>query len=91
MSLSKETKEKIILEHGKDAKDTGLTEVQIAILTEEIKQLTAHMIANKKDNHSKSGLQKKVSRRRALLVYLKSESFERYTSLLENLNLKEIK
>jgi len=90
MALSKEQKQELINRFGKDAKDTGAVEVQVAILTAEIQQLTKHMIANKKDNHSKLGLHKKVSKRRSLLAYLKRESFERYEALLKELNLKDI-
>ena len=90
MALTKAQKAEIIKQFGKDAKDTGAPEVQIAILTKEIEQLTVHMIANKKDNHSKLGLHKKVSKRRSLLAYLKRESFERYEKLLKELNLKDI-
>ena len=90
MALSKTQKAEIVSKYGKDAKDTGRPEVQIAILTVEIQQLTKHMIENKKDNHSKLGLHKKVSKRRSLLAYLKRESFERYEKILNELNLKDI-
>jgi small subunit ribosomal protein S15 len=90
MALTKEQKQELVKKYGKDANDTGAIEVQVAILTEEIKLLTAHMIANKKDNHSKLGLHKKVSKRRSLLAYLKKESFERYEAILKELNLKDI-
>jgi small subunit ribosomal protein S15 len=90
MALTKQQKADIIKQFGKDAKDTGAPEVQVAILTQEIKQLTVHMIANKKDNHSKLGLHKKVSKRRSILAYLRNESFERYEKLLKELNLKDI-
>jgi small subunit ribosomal protein S15 len=90
MALTKQQKAEIVAKFGKDAQDTGAPEVQIAILTKEIEQLTVHMIANKKDNHSKLGLHKKVSKRRSLLAYLKRESFERYEKLLKELNLKDI-
>ncbi|BDU67690.1 MAG: 30S ribosomal protein S15 [Candidatus Tyloplasma litorale] len=89
MAITKERKEQIIKSFGKDEKDTGKTEVQIAILTEEILQLTEHMKVNKKDKHSKLGLYKKVSQRASLLKYLKSESEERYKELLEALNLRK--
>ena len=90
MALTKQEKAEIVSKFGKDAKDTGAPEVQIAILTKEIELLTVHMISNKKDNHSKLGLHKKVSKRRSLLAYLKGESFERYEKLLKELNLKDI-
>lgn len=89
MALAKEIKIELTKKYGSNEKDTGRTEVQVAILTTEIKSLTEHMIANKKDNHSKLGLQKKVSKRRALLAYLKKEDLNRYKELISKLNLKD--
>lgn len=88
MAISKETKAKLIKEFGSSAKDTGRTEVQIAILTEEIKSLTVHMVANKKDQISKRGLYKKVSQRRSLLTYLKRKDINRYREILKKLDLR---
>ncbi len=88
MAISKSTKEKIIKEVGGNDKNTGMTEVQITILTAEIKSLTAHMIVNKKDNISKRGLQKKVSKRKSLLTYLKRKDIERYRAILKKLELR---
>ena len=73
MPISKATKEKIIQEVGASKENTGMTEVQITTLTAEIKSLTDHMILNKNGNISKRGLQKKVSKRKSLLTYLKGK------------------
>ena len=88
MAISKATKEKIIQEVGGSKQNTGMTEVQITILTAEIKSLTDHMILNKKDNISKRGLQKKVSKRKSLLTYLKRKDIERYRNILKTLGLR---
>lgn len=89
MAITKERKEEIVKQFGANEKDTGKTEVQIAILTAEIKELTEHMKVNKKDKHSKLGLYKKVSKRASLLKYLASESDERYKALLAALGLRK--
>ncbi|UFX98614.1 30S ribosomal protein S15 [Candidatus Gromoviella agglomerans] len=68
--------------------DTGSPEVQIAIFTKEIKDLTAHLSVHKKDNHSMYGLVKKVSKRRRLLKYLKRERFDSYTNLIKKLGIR---
>ena len=88
MAISKATKEKIIQEVGGSKENTGMTEVQITILTAVIKSLTDHMILNKKDNISKRGLQKKVSKRKSLLTYLKRKDIERYRNILKTLGLR---
>lgn len=88
MAISKELKAKLIKEYGDSPKDTGKTEVQIAILTEEIKSLTIHMVSNKKDQTSKRGLYKKVSQRRSLLNYLKNIDIERYREIVKKLDLR---
>ena len=72
MALSNEKKQEIIKKYARDAKDTGSTEVQVAILTEEINNLTEHLKEHKHDYHSKRGLLKKVGKRKNLLNYLKS-------------------
>ena len=89
MAITKEKKQEILKKFGKTEKDTGRTEVQIAILTSEILELTEHMKVNKKDKHSKLGLYKKVSQRASLLKYLKKESNERYLVILKELNLRK--
>ena len=89
MAISKENKQEIISKYSENSKDTGRTEVQIAILTAEILELTEHMKVHKKDKHSKLGLYKKVSQRASLLKYLKGESVERYQALLASLDLRK--
>ncbi len=89
MAITKEQKQEIVKQYGTNEKDTGKTEVQIAILTAEIKDLTEHMKVNKKDKHSKLGLYKKVSKRASLLKYLESESVERYKAILAALGLRK--
>lgn len=88
MAISKETKAKLVKKYGKDADDTGTTEVQIAILTAEIKSLTTHMVSNKKDFISKRGLQQKVSKRKSLLNYLKNKDIERYRKIIADLEIR---
>ena len=80
--ITKEMKQQIIAEYGRKAGDTGSPEVQIALLTERIKELTAHLQANKKDHHSRRGLLKMVGKRRGLLDYLKKSDLESYRSLI---------
>lgn len=89
MSLSKEEKQKIIEEYKVHENDTGSSEVQLAILTQEINILTEHLKAHKKDFHSRRGLLKKVGRRRRLLGYLKTKDTERYKKLIKKLGLRK--
>lgn len=88
MALSKERKQEIVEKFGKNAQDTGSTQVQVAILTEEILTLNEHLKINKKDNHSRRGLLQKVGKRRALLDYLKAKDIEAYRELLAALGLR---
>lgn len=88
MAISKELKAELIKKYGKVATNTGKVEVQLAILTEEIKALTQHLIANKKDFISKRGLHAKVSRRKALLTYLKNKDINRYRDIVKALNIR---
>lgn len=88
MAVSKKTKIELTKKFGGSEKNTGKTEVQVAILTAEIKSLTDHMIVNKKDKHSKRGLYKKVSHRKSLLSYLMKNDIERYRQLIKELNLR---
>ena len=78
----------IIKEFGADDKDTGSSEVQIALLTARVKHLTEHLRDNRKDFHSRRGLIAMTARRRKLLDYLKRTNFKRYTSILEKLDLR---
>lgn len=93
MSLSAQAKAEVIsrtAEHfGLPANDTGSPEIQVSVLTTEIKMLTEHCTRHKKDNHSRMGLLKKVSRRRRLLAYIKQISVERYQALISHLNLRK--
>lgn len=88
MPLSKDKKQEITKKFGKDANDTGAPEVQVALLTEQIAELTDHFKMHKKDNHSRRGLVAMVSKRRKLLTYLKRTRQERYTTLLDELGLR---
>ncbi len=87
--ISKEKKTAIINEYARTAGDTGSPEVQIAVLTERIKELTEHMKVNPKDHHSNRGLLKLVGQRRALLAYLRDKDIERYRTLIERLGLRK--
>lgn len=81
MSLSTEATAKIVSEFGRDANDTGSTEVQVALLTAQINHLQGHFAEHKKDHHSRRGLLRMVSQRRKLLDYLKRKDVARYTQL----------
>ena len=87
--ISKEMKEKIVAEYGRTPGDTGSPEVQVAILTARINDLTEHFKANPKDQHSRRGLLKMVGQRRGLLAYLKKMDIERYRTLIERLGLRK--
>lgn len=89
MALTKEAKNEIIKKYGKDANDTGSCEVQIAILTEEIKELTEHLKEHKHDYHSRRGLLKKVGKRRSLLNYLAKCDVNRYRDIVKALELRK--
>ncbi len=88
MSISPERKAALIQEYGVKDGDTGSPEVQIAILSERINNLTGHFKEHKKDNHSRRGLLKLVSQRRCLLDYVKGKDEERYQSLISRLGLR---
>ena len=89
MALSKEVKSKIIKKYARDEKDTGSPEVQIAILTEEIKLLTEHLKNNKQDKHYKRGLLMKVGKRRSLLNYLLKNDVVKYREVVKGLELRK--
>lgn len=89
MALIKERKAEIIKNFAKDEKDTGSVEVQVAILTEEIKTLTDHLKEHIHDFHSKRGLLMKVGKRRSLLDYLKKHDVVRYRELIKKLGLRK--
>jgi len=86
--LDGETKTNLIREYRLHDKDTGSAEIQVAVLTENIKQLTGHLRVNKKDVHSRRGLLGMVSRRRRLLNYLSNEDVNRYQTLIARLGLR---
>lgn len=82
-------KKAVMKEFGRDEKDTGSPEVQIALLTSRIVYLTEHFKIHKKDNHSRLGLLKLVSKRRKLLNYLKNKDLDKYKSLIQNLKIRK--
>jgi small subunit ribosomal protein S15 len=88
MALTQERKTEIIQTHKVHATDTGSTEVQVAILTQNILNLTDHFRTHKKDHHSRRGLLKMVGQRRKLLAYLKNKDVRRYSALIEKLGLR---
>jgi small subunit ribosomal protein S15 len=88
MGLTKEEKQKLITEYHIHDTDTGSADVQIAILTTRIKQLTEHLRANKQDNSSRRGLLKMVGQRRRLLAYLRRTDFPRFAAITEKLNIR---
>ena len=89
MALTKELKQSIISNFARDEKDTGSAEVQIAILTEEIKTLTEHLKEHKHDYHSRRGLLKKVGQRRNMLNYLAKKDINRYREVVKKLGLRK--
>jgi small subunit ribosomal protein S15 len=88
MSITAERKQALIKDHATSEADTGSPEVQVAILTERIKNLTEHFQTHKKDNHSRRGLLKLVSTRRTLLDYVRSKDNARYRALIERLGIR---
>ncbi|MEZ5654545.1 MAG: 30S ribosomal protein S15 [Sphingobium sp.] len=89
MSITAERKEALITEHAQAKGDTGSPEVQVAILTERISNLTEHFKSHHKDNHSRRGLLMLVNKRRSLLDYLKKKDFSRYQALIAKLGLRK--
>jgi small subunit ribosomal protein S15 len=88
MATLKETKETIVGDYKTHASDTGSSQVQIALLTQRINELTEHFKVHKKDNHSRRGLLKMVSRRRKLLDYLKRQDIGEYHTIIQKLGLR---
>ena len=88
MSITTERKSELIKEYARSENDTGSAEVQIAVLSERIGNLTEHFKTHKKDNHSRRGLLKLVSQRRRLLDYLKDRDVNRYKTIVKNLGLR---
>ena len=87
--ITKEEKQQIIKKFAKNDKDTGSTEVQIAILTHRIRTLTEHLQTHKKDHHSRRGLLKMVGTRRGLLKYLREKNIDEYRELIQKLGIRE--
>lgn len=88
MALEQEAKRQVIEKYKLHEADTGSPEVQIAILTERINELSRHLQTHKKDHHSRRGLYKMIGRRRGLLNYLQSKDMERYRKLIDQLGLR---
>ncbi len=89
MPLTKERKEELVKRYGKSAHDSGSAEVQIAILTERINDLSSHFESHKSDHHSRTGLLKMVGKRRRLLEYLQARNIDRYRKIVEDLHLRK--
>ena len=87
--MTKERKQEVINTYKRDEKDTGSPEVQIALLTERINELTEHLKVHKKDNHSRRGLLKMVGKRRNLLNYLAKKDVQRYREIIAKLGLRK--
>ena len=87
--MTKERKQEIINTHKREENDTGSPEVQIALLTERISELTEHLKAHKNDNHSRRGLLKMIGKRRNLLNYLAEKDINRYREIVKKLNLRK--
>ena len=88
MPLTKEKKTELVGKYGRSGEDTGSAEVQVAMLTERINELTEHLRGHSKDHHSRRGLLKMVGRRRRLLRYLEKTDLERYRALVSELGLR---
>ena len=89
MTISKERKAELIREYGKNEKDSGSAEVQVAILTDRIRELTEHMKTHKKDFHTRRGLLMLVGKRRRLLSYIKKGDIEAYRTLIKSLGIRD--
>ena len=89
MTVTAEKKQEIIKDNARETGDTGSPEVQVAILTERIRNLTEHFKGHHKDNHSRRGLLMMVNKRRTLLAYLKKKDVERYNALIQKLGLRK--
>ena len=89
LSISKERTAELIKEFGKNEHDSGSAQVQVAILSERIRNLTEHLKTHKKDNHSRRGLMMLIGKRRGLLGYIKERDIERYRSLIKKLGIRD--
>ena len=89
MALTKEKKTELVKKYARNEKDTGSPEVQIAILTEEIKELTEHLKVHTHDHHSRRGLLKKVGQRRSMLNYLAKKDIQKYREVVKSLGIRK--
>ncbi len=89
LSITKERTAELIKEYGKGEGDSGSVEVQVAILTERIRNLTEHLKVHKKDNHTRRGLMKLIGRRRGLLKYIKDRDINEYRALVKKLGIRD--
>ena len=89
LSISKERTAELMAEFGKDANDSGSTEVQVAILTERIRNLTEHLKVHKKDKHTQRGLMMLIGKRRGLLKYIKNRDINEYRTLIKKLGIRD--
>ncbi len=89
LSISKERTAELVKEFGGDEKNTGNVEVQVAILTERIRNLTEHLKTHKKDNHTRRGLMKLIGKRRGLLKYIKQRNIDQYRALVQKLGIRD--
>ena len=89
MPLTKERKQELVKQYGSSEKDTGKTEVQVALLTQRINDLTEHLKTHTKDHHTRRGLLVLVGKRRALLDYLTKSDVQRYRELIKKLNIRK--
>lgn len=89
LSISKERTAELVKEFGKDEGDSGSPEVQVAILTERIRNLTEHLKVHKKDNHTRRGLMMLLGKRRGLLKYIKNRNIEEYRTLIKQLGIRD--
>ena len=89
LSISKERTAELIAEYGKGANDSGSAEVQVAILTERIRNLTEHLKVHKKDNHSRRGLMMLIGKRRGMFKYIKDRDIEEYRALIKKLGIRD--
>jgi small subunit ribosomal protein S15 len=89
VSITKERTAELVAEHGENATDTGNSRVQVAILTERVRNLTEHLKTHPKDKHTRRGLTVLVGKRKALLDYIKSSNVEEYRALIKKLGLRK--
>lgn len=89
LSISKERTAELIKEFGKDEHDSGSSEVQVAILTERIRNLTEHLKVHKKDNHTRRGLMMLIGKRRGMLKYIKNRNIDEYRALIKKLGIRD--